>query len=100
MKTLATSLPSTVSLSKAGKDSIKYKTKKKEEIATSPTVHLPGGVPKKGVNKANKDCFTIFSLKFRVQKLSFLAFPEGPGGFRELRKAGRNHFHLLTGPLG
>ena len=24
----------------------------------------------------------------------FLAFPQGPGGFRELRKAGRNHSHL------
>ena len=23
-----------------------------------------------------------------------LAFPRGPGGFRELRGAGRNHFHL------
>ena len=23
-----------------------------------------------------------------------LAFPGGPGGFRELREAGRNHFHL------
>ena len=36
----------------------------------------------------------MFSLKFWVLKLRFLAFPEGPGGFRELRKAGRNHFHL------
>ena len=24
----------------------------------------------------------------------FLAFREGPGGFREVREAGRNHFHL------
>ena len=23
-----------------------------------------------------------------------MAFPGGPGGFRELREAGRNHFHL------
>ena len=23
-----------------------------------------------------------------------LAFPQGPGGFRELREAGRNHLHL------
>ena len=35
-----------------------------------------------------------FSLNFRVQKLRFLAFPEGPGGFRKLKEAGRNHFHL------
>ena len=24
----------------------------------------------------------------------FLTFPQGPGGFRELRGADRNHFHL------
>ena len=64
------------------------------------TIHLPRGSPKKGVNKEYKDFFPIFSLKFRGLKLRFLAFFEGPGGFRELRKAGRNHFHLLTGPLG
>ena len=57
-------------------------------------VHLPGGGPKKGVNKANKDFFANFSVKFRVLKLRFLAFYQGPGGFRELREAGRNHFHL------
>ena len=38
--------------------------------------------------------FPNFSVKNRVLKLRFLAFPEGPGGFRELREAGRNHFHL------
>ena len=54
----------------------------------------PGGFPEKGVNKANKDFSPNFSLKIRVLKLRFLAFPEGPGGFRELREAGRNHFHL------
>ena len=37
-----------------------------------------GGSPKKGVNKANKEIFPIFSLKNRVLKLRFLAFPEGP----------------------
>ena len=46
------------------------------------------------MNKANKDFFQIFFVKFRVLKLRFLAFPEGPGGFRELREAHRNHFHL------
>ena len=54
----------------------------------------PGGVPKKEVNKTNKDFFANFSLKFRVLKLRFLAFVEGPEGFRELREAGMNHFHL------
>ena len=57
-------------------------------------VHLPGGVPKKGVNKEYKDFFPKLSLKLRVLKLRFLAFVGGPGGFRELREAGRNHFHL------
>ena len=36
-----------------------------------------------------------FSLNFRVLKFRFLAFPGGHGGFRELREAGRNHFHLF-----
>ena len=36
----------------------------------------------------------MFSPKFRDLKLRFLAFPEGPGGFRQLREASRNHFHL------
>ena len=53
-----------------------------------------GGPPKKGVNKANKDFFLNFSEIFRVLKLRFLAFPGGPGGFEELRGAGRKHFHL------
>ena len=54
----------------------------------------PGGFPKKRVNKANKEFSSNFSLKIRVLKLRFLALSEGPGGFRELREAGRNHFHL------
>ena len=56
--------------------------------------HLPGGVPQKGANKANKDFFQNFYLKFRVLKLRFLVFSECLGGFRELPEAGRNHFHL------
>ncbi len=36
---------------------------------------------------------SIFPEKNRVLKLRFLAFPEGPGGFRKVRKADRNHFH-------
>ena len=37
-----------------------------------------------------------FYIKCRVLKLRFLAFSRGPGGFRELREAGRNHFHLSS----
>ena len=48
-----------------------------------------GGSPKKGINKANKDLFLICSLICWAQKLRFLAFPAGPGGFRELREAGK-----------
>ena len=55
--------------------------------------------PKKGVNKANKDFCPNFSVKNRVLKLRFLAFSGGPGGFRELREAGRNHFHLSWEPV-
>ena len=54
----------------------------------------PGGVPQKGVNKANKDFFPNLSENVRVLKLRFSAFVEGPGGFREVREAGRNHFQL------
>ena len=53
-----------------------------------------GGVPQKKVNKEYKDFSPNCSVKCRVLKLRFLAFPGGPGGFRELREAGRNHFHL------
>ena len=42
----------------------------------------------------NKDFSPIFSGKSPVLKLTFLAFPGGPGGFRKVREAGRNHFHL------
>ena len=38
--------------------------------------------------------FSTFYVTNRVLKLRFLAFSRGPGGFRELREAGRNHFHL------
>ena len=50
--------------------------------------------PPKGINKEYKGFFIIFSLTCRDLKLRFLAFPGGPGGFRELREADRNHFHL------
>ena len=38
--------------------------------------------------------FIICYINVRVLKLRFLAFSQGPGGFRELREAYRNHFHL------
>ena len=38
--------------------------------------------------------FLISSVKCRVLYNRFLAFSRGPGGFRELREAGRIHFHL------
>ena len=54
----------------------------------------PGGPPKKGLIR-NIHIFPLFlSLKFRGLKLRFLALNEGPGGFRKVREAGRNHFHL------
>ena len=59
-----------------------------------------GGPEQKRINKEYKDFSPMFSVKFRDQKLRFLAFPQGPGGLGELREAGRNNFHLLTGPLG
>ena len=59
-----------------------------------PTVHLRAGVPQKGIYRANKDLFPNFSRNIRALKLRFLAFPGGPGGFRKVREAGRNHFHL------
>ena len=53
-----------------------------------------GGPPPKGINKEYNKFFLSLSEQFRVRKLMFLAFPGGPGGFRELREAYRNHFHL------
>ena len=35
----------------------------------------------------------VFYIKFLVLKYRFLAFSQGPGGFRELREAYRKHFH-------
>ena len=35
-----------------------------------------------------------FYIKFRVLNNRFLVFSRGPGGFREVREAGRKHFHL------
>ena len=36
----------------------------------------------------------MFSITFWVLCDKFLAFPPGPGGFREIREAYRIHFHL------
>ena len=38
--------------------------------------------------------FSDFYIKFRVRKLRLFAFSRSPGGFRELREAGRKNFHL------
>ena len=65
------------------------------KIQQSNLVHLPGGVPpQKGLIMNIRDLFPKLSVKCRVQKRRFLAFPWGPGGFSELRGASRNHFHL------
>ena len=50
--------------------------------------------PNKGITREFKDFVPICSVTFRVLKLTFLVFPGGPGGFRELREAYRKHFHL------
>ena len=47
--------------------------------------------PNKGIGK---ELNYFFLKRNTVQRLRFLAFSEGPGGFREVREAGRNHFHL------
>ena len=67
------------------------------------------GVPKnRALNKGlirNISMFSpFFSEQIRVLKLRYSAFLGGPGGFREVREAGRNHFHLswyliVPGPL-
>ena len=63
-----------------------------------PQKRLIGNSPvnrgQKGIYRANKDFFLIFSVKCRGLKLRFLVFPRNPGGFKELREADRNHFHL------
>ena len=48
--------------------------------------------PKNVIRKLSM--FMTFSINVRVLQNRFLAFPRGPGGFRELWGAGRNHFHL------
>ena len=52
------------------------------------------GPPKKGVIRNIKIFLPMFSENVRVLKLRFFVFLGGPGGFREVREAGRNHFHL------
>ena len=54
----------------------------------------PGGSPPKGISKEYNDFYPICFVTNRDLKLRFLAFPGGPGGFRELREAYRNHLHL------
>ena len=50
--------------------------------------------PFKGINKEYTGIVLKLYITNRVLKLRCLAFSRGPGGFRELRDAGRKHFHL------
>ena len=47
-----------------------------------------------GLIKDYKGNYSLNCKKKRVLKLRVLAFSRGPGGFRELKEAGRKHFHL------
>ena len=42
----------------------------------------------------NEGMFSNLYVTIRVLQHRYWAFSEGSGGFRELREAGRNHFHL------
>ena len=46
------------------------------------------------MNNEYKDFLLNLSVQIRILYDTFLAFPRGPGGFRELREAGRKLFHL------
>ena len=52
--------------------------------------------PSRTSRESQKSYFSnpIFHINIRVLKQRFLAFSQGPGGFRELREAGRKLFHL------
>ena len=52
------------------------------------------GPPKKGINKKYKVVFMICFEKKTGSMKQVFGFPSGPGGFMELREAGRNHLHL------
>ena len=39
-------------------------------------------------------CSYLFLNLFEFKNSGFWLFPWGPGGFREVREAGRKHFHL------
>ena len=39
-------------------------------------------------------CHDLFYKMLGAQNIGLALFSRGPGGFREVRKAGRNHFHL------
>ena len=49
---------------------------------------------RKEIDKEYNDFLLKFSVKCRVLHNRFLFFSRDPGGFRELREAGRKHFHL------
>ena len=47
------------------------------------------------MNKETNVCFLFFFSEIRrALKLMFFVVPGGSGGFREVREAYRNHFHL------
>ena len=50
--------------------------------------------PFKRIDKEIKGFVSNFDIEIRVLNHRFLAFSQGPGGFGELREAGRKHFHL------
>ena len=49
---------------------------------------------RRNIHRIEGFAFSMFSISVRVLKYTFLAFPRGPGGFRKLREACKNHFHL------
>ena len=62
------------------------------------TSHMPKTRPTiwvcSSVQCCKKDSFRVFSVKKRVLKLRCSAFLWGSGGFKKVREACRNNFHL------
>ncbi len=50
--------------------------------------------PFQGINRVNKDLFTIRSNNFGSQKPGLFKVSQGPGGFWDLREACRIRFRL------
>ena len=58
------------------------------------TKRSPPNRATKRINKEINKYSFIVCINLWLLYNRFLAFPPGPGGFRELREAYRNHFHL------